>query len=483
MSGLKDKAVDGMMWKAADKLGAKVIQFIIGIVIARLLSPDDFGIIGIMMFFISLSEIILESGFANALIQKQDRTDADYSTAFYFNIIVGSFLYACMWVAAPFIADFYDMPILCSVARVYSICFVLDSLTIVQTAKLSVDLNFKLQSVASLASIMLSSAVGVWMAYAGYGVWALVAQGVSAQFVRMLILWATSHWHPSAVFSVLSLKHLWGFGSKLLCSGLINATYNNLYALVIGKQFAPAEVGYFNRSSQFADLPTGTLTSVVTTVNYPILAQLQNDDAALRRAYTKCLRAPLFVLYPFLTFMAVLAEPMVLALIGEQWLPCVPILQILCVGAMWNPLTTVNLNLLYVKGRTDKVLKLEFIKKPIAFLILFSMIPFGLIWLCVGRSLYNFIAFCFNCYYTNKYIQLGFWRQLKSIAPIFFYCAVSAVTMLIVDGVLEFGSRLWTELVVVSAVGFISYIAMAVLFHDESLSDAVSMITDRLGKK
>ncbi len=482
MAELRDKAINGMIWKAVDKFGAKLIQFVIGILIARVLSPDDFGIIGILMFFIALSDIILDSGFANALIQKQDRTDVDYSTAFYFNILVGLFLYAVMFISAPFIADLYNMPILCSVARVYSICFVLNSLSLVQIAKLSVELNFKVQALASLSSIIVSSAIGVYMAYAGYGVWALVGQGVSAQFINMILLWLTSHWCPMLAFSAESLRHLWGFGSKILCSGLINAIYTNLYALVIGKVFTPSEVGHFNRASQFSDIPANTLTSVVTTVNYPILVRLQNDDVALRHAYLKCLRAPLFVLYPLLTAMVVLAEPMVLALIGDQWLPCVTLLQILCLGAFWGPLTTVNLNLLYVKGQTDKVLKLEFIKKPIAFAILFAMIPFGLIWLCVGRSLYNFIAFCFNCYYTNKYIQLGFWKQMMSIMPIFMYCMVSALAMFAVDLLMhDFG--LWTELLASAVVGMAVYLAMALLLHDESMSDVLSMLCDRLGKK
>lgn len=477
-SELKNKAVNGMIWQSADKFGSKIVQFAIGIIIARILSPDDFGIIGLLALFISISETILDSGFANALIQKQDRTNTDYSTALYFNIVIGLLMYGVMWVISPLIADFYEIPILCSISRVYALSFVINSLSIVQTAKLSAELNFKLQSIVSLITVATSSIIGVIAAYNSFGIWALVMQQLSAVFLRMTILWICAKWVPSLVFSWQSFKSLFSFGSKILCSGLINTIYNNMYAIVIGKAFTSSEVGHFNRGAQFADMPTTTLMSVVSGVNYPILASIQNDDEALRKAYIKFLRSPLFILYPILTTMIVLAEPMVVALIGEKWLPCVPILQISCFGAMWNPLTTVNLNLLYVKGRTDKVLKLEFIKKPIGFLILFSMIPLGLFWLCAGRSLYNFVAFACNCFYTNKYLNLGFWMQLRCILPILGYCAIMAIIMVSLSVVLHL--NVWATLFTISTIGFATYAIIALLNKDESLNDIMDIIKSKL---
>ena len=262
-SELKNKAVNGMIWQSADKFGSKIVQFAIGIIIARILSPDDFGIIGLLALFISISETILDSGFANALIQKQDRTNTDYSTALYFNIVIGLLMYGVMWVISPLIADFYEIPILCSISRVYALSFVINSLSIVQTAKLSAELNFKLQSIVSLITVATSSIIGVIAAYNSFGIWALVMQQLSAVFLRMTILWICAKWVPSLVFSWQSFKSLFSFGSKILCSGLINTIYNNMYAIVIGKAFTSSEVGHFNRGAQFADMPTSRPTQIL----------------------------------------------------------------------------------------------------------------------------------------------------------------------------------------------------------------------------
>ena len=478
-NSIKSNSIKGMAWTGAERLANIVIQFIIGIIIARVLMPSDYGIIGMLAIFIAIAQSILDSGFANALIQKKDRNDIDYSTVFYFNIVVSILIYALFYISSPFIAKFYDMPILTDVARVVSLSLIINGFSVVQTAKLSIDLNFKLQSIASIVSVLIAGGVGILMAYRGLGVWALVAQSVITAVVRTLILWLYSSWRPIWIFSVESFNQLFAFGSKLLCSGLINTIYDNLYTLVIGRFFSVAEVGYFTRGNQFALLPSSVITQMVLKVNYPILSSLQDDDVKLIAAYKKLLRVPIYILYPILFGLGVLAEPLVLIMLGSKWLPCVQYIQILCLSNMWTPLTHFNLNLLYVKGKSDKVLKLELIKKPIAFAILLASIPFGIWWMCASQVIYSFIAFTFNCYYTKKILNYGLFAQIKEILPI--VVNVSIMSLLIILSVGFFSSAL-LKLVVGCIVGIMSFIAFSIFTRDTSFHDLLDIIKTRFVK-
>ncbi|MCD8266010.1 MAG: lipopolysaccharide biosynthesis protein [Prevotellaceae bacterium] len=465
-----------MAWTGFERLGTQAIQFIVGIVIARVLMPSDFGIIGMLTIFIAIAQTFLDSGFANALIQKKDRTEVDYSTVFYFNIAISLVLYGLFYVSAPFIASFYNMPQLKSVARVISLSLIINGLSIVQTARLSIELNFKLQSLGSLVSIIISGVVGIAMAYAGFGAWALVFQTLTLAASRTLILWLFSHWRPLWAFSVVSFRKLFSFGSKLLCTGMINTIYQNLYTLVIGKAFNAAEVGFFNRGELFARLPADTMTQTVVKVNFPILSEYQNDDVKLIHAYRKLLRMPMYVLYFIFACIIGAASPMIEVVLGEKWLPCVPVLQILCLGYMWSPLTHINLNLLYVKGRSDLVLKLELIKKPIAFAILFASIPFGIGWMCAGRALYFFVAFVLNCYYTRKILNYGFLPQLRELLPVIVNAAlmVGVITLAMLPC-----HTVWTKLLAGLLAGIASYLIFSLLTQDESMRDLKDIVMNK----
>lgn len=474
-----NKAVSGMAWTGLDKIATHAIQFVISIVIARLLMPSDYGIIGMLAIFIAIAQTFLDSGFANALIQKKGRTEVDYATVFYFNIIVSFLLYGLFYVCAPYIAAFYNIPVLTDVTRVVTLSLIINGLVIVQTAKLSIELNFRLQAIASIISVIISGLIGLWLAYIGWGVWALVYQNVSHSFIRGIILWLYARWKPLFVFSFDSFKRLFSFGSKILVSSLINTVYTNLYTLVIGKTFSATEVGLFNQGNHFAKLPMQIIQSVVIKVNYPILSELQDDNERLIQTYKKLLRTPLFILFPILVGICAVADPMIDVLIGKKWLPCVPLLQVLCIGYMFSPLTTINLNLLYVKGRSDLVLKLELIKKPIAFLILFGSIPFGLIWMCIGKAFYEFVAFSFNCYYTKKLLNYGMSKQLRELLPIFINVAVMFVA---VSFCMSFFDSSIVKLIIGIIVGIISFFSFAYLTKDESLYDAKEIIIERIAR-
>lgn len=468
-----NKAISGMAWTGLDKLASYAIQFVISIVIARLLMPSDFGIIGMLSIFIAIAQTFLDSGFANALIQKKGRTEVDYATVFYFNVAISIVLYLMFYFSAPFIASFYDIPVLTDVTRVVGLSLVINGLVIVQTAKLSIELNFRLQAIASIVSVLISGLIGLWLAYTGWGVWALVYQTVSQSIIRALILWGFAKWKPLLVFSFESFRQLFSFGSKLLVSGLINTIYTNIYTLVIGKAFSAAEVGFFNQGNHFSRFPMQVVQDVVLKVNYPILSELQDENERLIHAYKKLLRTPMFILFPIMIGICAVASPLIEVLLGEKWLPCVPVLQVLCVGYMFTPLTTINLNLLYVKGRSDLVLKLEFIKKPIAFLILFTSIPFGLIWMCVGKALYEFIAFSFNCYYTKKLLNYGIWKQMKELLPIFVNVAIMFIIVTLCMTLVE---PPFMKLLIGISAGVFSFVSFAFLTKDESLNDAKEVL-------
>lgn len=455
-----------MLWTGLDRLGTRFIQFVIEILIARVLLPSDYGLIGMLAIFMVIAQTFIDSGFSNALIQKKDRNLNDYSTVFYFSIIVASFIYLILYFSAPFIAEFYHQPILCNVSRVYLLTLIINSFSITQTAKLTIDLNFKVQAIISILSILVSGSIGIYLAYSGFGVWALVWQGITAAFVRTIAIWIASRWKPLLVFSKESFDRLFSFGSKLLASSLINNVYNNISTLIIGKAFHATELGYFTRAQQFCQLPTQTITNIVIKVNYPILAELQDDNEKLVESYKILLRTPIFILYPLLFGMSVLAVPMIQVILGEIWVPAAYLIPILCFGCLWDPLSSINLNLLYVKGQTNLVLKLEFIKKPIAFILLFCSIPLGLKGMCCALSLYSLIAFSFNCYYTDKILDFGILKQLKSILPIFLYCIIMSI---FVYGSTFFIINPVTKLIIGSLIGILSYLMITYFVKDKSL--------------
>ena len=475
-SSLKEKAVNGVLWTSVERFGGQVLSLLIGIVIARILSPEDYGIVGMLAIFMAVSNTLLDSGFGSALIQNRNRTEADYSTCFYFNILVGLTLYVGLFLSAPFIAEFYRTPLLEPVCRGLGLVLVFNSLTIAQTARLTAELKFRELCIITLGTQLLTGVIGLVMAFIGYGVWVLVFQQVGTAFLRLCFIEWSTRWKPLPFFSKEAFHRMFSFGSKILCSGMINTLYDNLYTLVIGRVFSPAEVGFYNRGNQFAQLPSQTLLSVVMKVAYPLMSEVQHDSVKLCLAYRKFLRVSVFVLYPVLVGLMVLSEPFIHVLLGEKWLPCVPLMQILCLGYLFDPLTHINLNILYVKGRTDLVLKLEFIKKPIAFLILFGMIPFGLWWMCAGRVLYGVIAYCFNCYYTGKFIGFSFWQQMCYNVPVI----VKSVLMGLVCWVTALCFEApWTKLLLGILAGVISYVGMVFITRDESFYDLKEIIFKR----
>ena len=478
-SELKSKAVSGIIWTSFERFGAYLIQLIISIILARILSPEDFGIIGMTVIFMLIANTLLDSGFGNALIQNKNRNETDYSTAFYFNLAVGIILYILLYISSPYIADFYNTQLLTPVCRALGLSLIFNSLTIAQTAKLTIEFKFKELSIITIITQFITGIIGIILAYLDYGVWALVFQNVGSCILRTILIEYYTKWYPSKPFSKESFYKMFGFGSKLLCSSIINTIYNNLYTLIIGKIYSPREVGYYAQGDKFAVLPSNIFLSVIMKVAYPLMAEVQDNTEKLRTSYKKILRTPIFILYPVLTLIIIYAEPIIILLIGEKWLPSVPILQILCLGTFFDPLTHINLNILYVKGRTDLVLKLEVVKKTIAFIILFSMIPLGLWWLCAGRAIYGFIAYSINCHYTKKIIDFSFWEQMKYNLPIILKSLLMGMISILSTVYVE---TYITKIIIGFIVGLFSYYAIAKLSKDESFIDIMNIIKSKKKK-
>lgn len=459
---LRQKTKNGLIWSTVERFSNQSVGFVFSIILARLLCPSDYGIVAMITIFFAVAQAFVDSGFANALIRKNNRTEKDLSTCFYFNILVGLFAYIVFFIAAPWIANFYNQPILTMIIRLESVTMFLNSLCIVQQALLTIQINFKTQAKISLASTIMSGIIGVILAYNGFGVWALVWQGISNALVRMILLWKFSTWRPRYGFSKESFHYLFGYGSKLLASGLLDTTYNNIYPIIIGKLFTPADLGYFSRAQGLATLPSSNLTSVLQRVTFPVLSEIQDDMERLETNYRKLLKMSAFIIFPLMMLLAAIARPLVDILLTDKWDNCVIYLQILCVALMWHPIHAINLNLLQVKGRSDLFLRLEIIKKILGVIIILITFSMGLKAMCIGLAINSIIALTINTFYTGKLISIGFISQVKDLLPII----LSSILLLIVSsGCVYFIENVILQIIVGTVIGIGCYVGVAILFR------------------
>ena len=422
---VRQQTISSVKWTAIEKFGLQGIQFILGLIMARLLSPSDFGTVAMIAIFLAVSQSFVDSGFGTALVQKQNRTETDFSTVFYFNIIMAILCYIALFAMAPIVAEFFDTPILCAILRVQSINLLLNSLMQIQVAKLTIALNFKTLAKRSLVATFISGILGVVLAYLGFGVWALVYSGLSNTLVNLIFIWIHVRWTPQWVFSWKSFNELGSFGSKLLASGLLHTIYTNMTTLVIGKYFSSKDLGYYNRGTSFATLPIDTMNGILHKVTLPILAQIQDDDKRLVQVYRKYICVMSIPIFMGCALLAALAKPILLLLLTDKWADAIIYLQIFAFAIMFDHICTINLNLLKVKGRSDLFLRLEIVKKAIAVTILFAAIPFGVLGICISKIIYTQIAVYINTYYTGKLFGLGYFAQLKDFA-IYFIASVVA---------------------------------------------------------
>ena len=447
---LKNKTVKGVVWSSVERFSVQGVGFIVTLIIARILDPKDYGLIGMLTVFIAVAQSFIDSGFTQALIRKQDRTEIDNCMVFFFNIVVSAIFYFILYAIAPWASDFYNEPELCSLMRALCLIVVVNGFAVVPKAIYTASIDFKTQAKASFIAVLISGIIGVWMAYNGYGVWTLVWQQLLNAGINTLLLWVYSKWHPKWQYSWQSFRDLFAFGSKLLASGLLDTLYANLYILVIGKVFSASSLGYYSQADTFTKLPSSNLTNILQRVTYPVLCTIQDDDEKLREYYRKLLRLSAFIIFPLMCMLAGVAYPLVELLLGEKWRYSATLIIPLSLTMMWWPIHAINLNLLQVKGRSDVFLKLELIKKIIYVVVLFLSIPFGLLFMCYTGIATSLICLVINTYYTGKLIQVGFLVQMRDLSGTFI---VSMIMFVIVYMICSLISNLYIQILLGLLIG------------------------------
>lgn len=473
MTSLKEKAVKGVFWSSIDRFSSQGIQFIFSILIARMLLPSDYGVIAMLGIFLAVSQSFIDSGFGTALVQKIDRTETDFSTVFYFNVLVACFFYGLLWIISPYIAAFYDIPLLESVTKAVALTLIFNALGGIQNAKLTIAIDFKTRAKISLMCTISTGIIGLIMAYKGYGVWALVTQNIANSVLNATLLWLFVRWIPQRTFSMQSFRQLFGFGSKLLASGLLDTIYNNIYPLVIGKFFSASTLGVYSRASSLAQYPSSNLTSVLQSVTFPVLSSIQNDEERLGNAYRRLLRMSVFIIFPLMIGLSAVADPFIRLVLTDKWEGAIYLLQIVCFSMMWYPVHAINLNLLQVKGRSDYFLKLEIIKKIIGVSMLCITVPMGIVAMCYGGICTSIICLGVNTHYTWKLIGYGFKRQMREMLPTLLHALVMGAIAWTVAQLLP---TIESQLIGGILSGATYYIIGAWLLKFKELQEVISII-------
>ena len=477
---LKEKTVNGVLWNALNRFSAQGIQFVFNILIARILLPEDYGVVAMLSIFLAVSQTFIDSGFANALIQKKNRTEADYNTVFYFNIAISLLFCFLLWISAPAIAAFYKTPILTKITRIVCFNLIINAFGAIQHVKLTIDINFKTQAVISIISITAIGAVGLWMAKKGYGVWALVVQSLVGSSVNTLLAWIFVRWRPKAVFSWKSLKEMFAFGSKLLASGLIDTVWGNMYSITIGKVLNPTALGVYNRAESFATFPSSNVYGLVQGVSYPVLCSIQDDRERLREAFRRFIKLFAYVTFPMMIGLAAVADPFIRLLLTDKWAESIPYLQILCFSLMWYPINGMNMTFPNVTGRSDLYLKMVVITKVLDVAVLFITIPLGLAAMCIGRICTAVIGFAICTQNIRVLLDYGTLKQVRDFSTSLLHALIMGLLVILVMRVSD--SHL-VKLLLGAGTGVAYYLLTSVIFKKEEFYYLKDIVKQKIGKR
>ncbi len=470
---LKNKTVKGVIWSSVERFSVQGVQFLVMLVVARILDPKDFGLVGMLAIFLAVSQSLVDSGFSQALIRKQDRTEVDNNTIFYFNIVVSFLLYGLLFFIAPWVSDFYNEPQLTDLMRVLCLVIIVNSFAVVQRAIYTASINFKILAKANFTAAFISGSIGVLLAFKGYGVWALAWQQLLNSFVNLIILWRYSSWFPRMQYSWKSFRELFTFGSKLLISGLIDTIYGNIFTLIVGKVFSAASLGCYTQADRFTRFPSANIGSIIQRVAYPVLCTMQDNDEKLRDSYRKLLRMAAFIIFPLMCMLAGLAYPLVEIVLGEKWRFTATLIIPICFNMMFYPIAAINLNLLQVKGRSDLYLRLELIKKIIGVVFLVFSVPFGLVFMCYSSIVSGIIMLYVNMYYSGKLIDIGFIRQFRDFGASLISSLLVFVTVFILSYLIN---GVWCQLLLGLVVGVVLFCTLVFIFHFREIEYMKSII-------
>lgn len=470
---LKYRTKIGLYWKTIEQVSLYAMQFVVGIVMARLLSPEDYGIAALPAVFMAIAQVFIDGGFGAALIRKPKVTKEDLAASFYYSFGVGVLCYIALFVGAPFIAKFYNVPILTPLIRVTALNFIWSPLQTPQSVILTRKLDFKTPARISIVNKFFSAAVGISVAYMGYGIWALVASMLTSSLMSVIQFWLAVKWYPDAGFSKESFRYLWDFGNKLIAVRILQAVYSNIAQIIIGKAGGTADLGNLSRAHSFVSLPSNYFTGMVSNITFPVLSKIQDGDDSLALKYRKMIKFSAFVCFPVMMLLCAVAKPLVIFLVTEKWKSCIILLQILCAANMFLPIQVLNLNLLQVKGRTDLTLKLEIIKKVVYFVAVVIAVQYGILTFVITDFFLSMFALVVNTYYTGKLINVGYIRQVRDFAPAL---TLSVLMMVLVQVLIHLFDKPLVQLLVGVVAGIVFYAGSAILFRFKEIDDALYLL-------
>ena len=473
MSDRNKSVISGFLWRFAERCGAQGVSFIVTIVLARLLNPDVYGTISIILVFTTVLQVFIDSGMGSALIQKKNADDLDFSSVFFFNMIMCSFLYLILFFVAPIIAVFYDDKTLTAVIRVLGLTLIISGIKNVQQAYVARTMQFKRFFFATLGGTLGAAIVGIGMAYSGYGIWALVVQQLFNATVDTIILWLTVKWRPKKMFSIERIRTLFAFGWKLLVSSLLDTVYNNIRQLIIGKMYSSSDLAYYNRGKQFPDLIVNNINTSIDSVLLPTMSSKQDDRMIVKKMTKRAIKTSTYIIAPLMMGLAFCGTPIVKVVLTDKWLPCVPFMQIFCITSMFYPIHTANLNAIKALGRSDYFLKLEIIKKIIGIILLLSTMWYGVMAMAYSLLLSSFLSQIINSWPNKKLLDYGYIEQIKDILPSIFLAVIMGIGVFCVQ-FLELGNLLTICLQVI--LGMVIYIGGSVIFKFEEFEYIYKMI-------
>lgn len=475
-SSLKKKTIGGMLWSLGDLIGNQGIQFIIQIILARMLLPEHFGLIGMILVFVAISHTLIDSGFSQALIREQNVTQVDYSTVFYFNLAASIFIYLSLFAIAPAVSVFFGEPELINIIRILTLGIVINAFGIIPRAMYTKEVNFKTQAKVNMSASVVSGLVAVAFAFSGFGVWSLVVRTLALSLIQSVLLSLSKKWLPSPAFSGTSFKRLFGFGWKLLISSLINTIYMNIYFLIIGKYYSAGQLGYYTNASKFSDAASQTMTAAIQRVTYPVLSSIQDENARLKQGYKKVMKLTAFVIFPVMVGLGAVGEPLIYLIFGKQWMPMTIYFQFLCIAGMLYPIHALNLNILQVKGRSDLFLYLEIIKIIISafFIFIVFWLNLGIIGLVGVIVLDNYLGLLINTYFSAKEIAYSMKEQLNDLFPIYLISMVMGVTVYLVGELLP--DFMLLKLIIQISTGVAFYLVSSKMLKITELSMVLELM-------
>lgn len=461
---LKNKTLIGIMWNALELLSGKFIQIVITIILARILTPEDFGIIALLVIFTELSKVLLDSGFSQALIRRDNNSDIDYNSVFYFNIFIGIIIYIILFVSAPFISDFYEYPALTDISRIIFLTIIINSFSVVQNAIVIKDMNFKILAKRTIISNFVAGLIAVYLAYEDFGVWALVNQMIIISILRVILLWSSSPWKPSLSFSTSPIKELFPFSKNILFSGFIDVLASNIQVLLIGKFYSQAEIGFYSQAKLLSTIPSQTLTSIVKNVTFPSMSKIKDEKEKLKTVFRKIISLSVYIVFPFMLVLIAIAEVLIPLLLGNKWIPAIDYFMLLCIIGAIYPLYTINQNIFLASGNSKLLLNVSIAKRVITILSILITIKFGVLTLVIGQVISTVINTLITMYYSGKEIDYTLKEQFEDLQKIFYISIIMFTIIYYLDKII-FINDPYIYILIKILIAFFTYILFSFIFR------------------